>query len=126
MFITRSYIRFNKNWLFVFGDNLEHRGFGGQAKACRGLTNTVGMPTKNDCYTFESSYFSDRNLDINKSYIDQATTLIMYSMLREGFTKLFIIPGIGQGRAELPTRAPKTFQYLQGVLTTLDKEFNKP
>jgi len=34
-FITREYVRKNRDKLFLFGDNLERRGFGGQAAAMR-------------------------------------------------------------------------------------------
>ena len=45
-FITREYVRANPDKIFLFGDNLEQRGLGGQAAAMRGEPNAVGIPTK--------------------------------------------------------------------------------
>lgn len=44
--ISRAYVRANRDKLFLFGDNLERRGFGGQAAAMRAEPNAVGIPTK--------------------------------------------------------------------------------
>ncbi len=43
---TRAYIRAHPDWLFVFGDNMMRRGFGGQAAEARGEPNAIGIATK--------------------------------------------------------------------------------
>ncbi|KKL05458.1 hypothetical protein LCGC14_2605850, partial [marine sediment metagenome] len=44
--ITRQMLRDEPDTLFVFGDNMQRRGLGGQAFAMRGEPNAVGIPTK--------------------------------------------------------------------------------
>lgn len=44
--VTRADVRANPDKIFIFGDNLAGRGFGGQAKEMRGEENAVGVPTK--------------------------------------------------------------------------------
>jgi hypothetical protein len=39
--ITRAMVKADRASLFVFGDNMEGRGFGGQAAAMRGELNTI-------------------------------------------------------------------------------------
>ena len=43
-FITRKDVRENRFKIYVFGDNLQKIGYGGQAKAMRGEYNTIGIP----------------------------------------------------------------------------------
>ena len=44
--ISRAYVRANRDKLFLFGDNLERRGFGGQAAAM--LRRLGGTPAPTD------------------------------------------------------------------------------
>ncbi|MBK6589930.1 MAG: hypothetical protein IPG22_16715 [Acidobacteria bacterium] len=44
--ITRAFVREHRDRIFLYGDNLTRRGFGGQAAAMRGEPNVVGIPTK--------------------------------------------------------------------------------
>jgi hypothetical protein len=43
--LTRKDLRRRPDIIFLFRDNLEQRGFGGQAKAMRGEPNAIGIPT---------------------------------------------------------------------------------
>jgi hypothetical protein len=68
--ITREDVRQNKDKIFLFGDNLIERGFGGQAKEMRGEENSVGIPTKKAPNNNRESFFTDKefaaNIPINK------------------------------------------------------------
>jgi len=44
--ITRQMLRAEPGTLWVFGDNLQRKGLGGQAKEMRGEPNAIGIPTK--------------------------------------------------------------------------------
>lgn len=118
-YITREYVQSNRNKLFLFGDNLERRGLGGQAAAMRGEPNAFGVPTKKSPSYREDAFFSDEELEQNKIAIDEAFTRIANAITDS--IRIIVIPsdGLGTGRAELGTRAPRTFAYLQKRLTEL-------
>ena len=48
--------------VFVFGDNMERCGFGGQAAAMRGEPNAVGVPTKWAPGSAPADFFCDDDL----------------------------------------------------------------
>lgn len=119
-FITREYVRSNPDKLFLFGDNLERRGFGGQAAAMRGEPNAVGIPTKKSPSFAKAAFFTDEEFDLNKAAIDDAFAWVKTAI--EGSYQIIVMPadGLGTGRAQLDTRAPCTFAYLQQKLAELD------
>lgn len=118
-FITREYVRVNRDKLFLFGDNLERRGLGGQANAMRGEPNAIGIPTKKSPSYRADAFFSDDELESNKAAIDAAFDEVMNAVSDP--TRMIILPsdGLGTGRAELDRRAPLTFAYLQKRLYEL-------
>jgi len=112
MFISRSFIRQHPKWLFIFGDNLAHQGYGGQAKECRGEPNTLGVPTKVYPRWDTKAFFTNSQFDMAKREID----LALNSIQSDVWEKIVVLPNIGCGRAELPTRAPKIWDYLRNCL----------
>lgn len=117
--ITREFVRANRDKLFLFGDNLERQGLGGQAAAMRGEPNAVGIPTKKSPSNKERAFFTDLEFDENKAAIDAA-----FAQLARAFTDsitVIVIPisGLGTGRAQLSTKAPRTFDYLHQRLADL-------
>ena len=121
-FITREYVRENRDKLFLFGDNLERRGCGGQATAMRGEPNAVGIPTKKSPSYRDDAFFSDEEFEQNKASIDAAFAEIMNAVTDS--IRVIVIPsdGLGTGRAQLDRRAPRTFTYLQKRMTDLASE----
>lgn len=103
--------------LFIFGDNLAGFGHGGQA-VIRGMPNALGIPTKKYPSDDKSSFFTDKELDKNMAYIDQAIDLIK---ARLEFYDGIVLPenGIGTGFARLETCAPKTMVYLTNQIKSL-------
>lgn len=106
--ITRDMVRKNTHKTFVFGDNFEEWGLGGQAKEMRGEDNAFGIPTK----LSPKKYLSDDNYDLclwkwTKCF------LVLRSLLHQN--KIIVWPraGIGIGRAKLSTSAPRCFDLLQ-------------
>lgn len=121
-FITREYVRANRDKLFLFGDNLERRGFGGQAAAMRGEPNAIGIPTKKSPSYRDDAFFSDDEFEQNKASIDAA-----FAEIKRAITdsiRVIVIPsdGLGTGRAQLERRAPRTFAHLQKRLTEIASE----
>ena len=121
-FITREYVRANRDKLFLFGDNLERRGFGGQAAAMRGEPNAIGIPTKKSPSYRDDAFFSDDEFEQNKASIDAAFAEIMRAITDS--IRVIVIPsdGLGTGRAQLERRAPRTFAHLQKRLTEIASE----
>lgn len=118
-FISREYVRANKDKLFLFGDNLERRGLGGQAAAMRGEPNAVGIPTKKSPSYRRGAFFCDAEFEQNKAAIDAAFAEI--NKIVKDSIRAIVIPsdGLGTGRAQLELRAPRTFAYLQERLADL-------
>jgi len=115
--ITRDMVRAEPDTLFVFGDNDRRTGLGGQAAAMRGEPNSVGVRTKAAPHMGENAFWSDATFEANKAKIDEDFAKI------EAHKGKVVIPadGLGTGRAELATRAPKTLAYLQQKVENLGK-----
>ena len=116
-FITREYVRANADKIFLFGDNLLRKGYGGQAGAMRDEPNAVGIPTKKKPSNAPDAFFSDTEFGQNKNAIDLAFS----ELDGRAKGKVIVIPaaGLGTGLADLQNRAPKTFQYLERRLAAL-------
>tara|TARA_Y100001973_G_scaffold30409_1_gene45953 strand:+ start:163 stop:8913 length:8751 start_codon:yes stop_codon:yes gene_type:complete len=113
--ITREDLQNNPDTVYLFGDNLQGKGKGGQAAAMRGEPNAAGIPTKKTPSTDDGAYFTDAELKQNKAAIDAAFDKIPAD-------KNIVIPkaGLGTGLAQLQKRAPETFKYLQQKLAKLE------
>ena len=120
-FISRQYVRAHPDKIFLFGDNLERRGFGGQAAAMRGEPNAIGIPTKKSPSYSEGAFFTDMEFAENKAAIDRAFAEVINA--RSDSSRVIVIPsgGIGTGRALLYKHAPRTFIYLQSRLAELSE-----
>lgn len=118
-FINREYVRAHREKLFIFGDNLERRGFGGQAAAMRGEPNAIGVPTKKSPSYSEGAFLCDSEFEQNKIAIDRAFDQL--TKKASDATRAIVIPasGLGTGRAQLDRRAPRTFAYLRSRLNEL-------
>lgn len=111
--LMRAELQANPKAIFVFGDNMQRRGLGGQAKEARGEPNALGIPTKWTPGTDEAAYFTDEDAD-NRAVdlaFENAFHLLMVQVLAR---KLVVFPltGIGTGRAELQKRAPKIWKRI--------------
>jgi hypothetical protein len=120
-FITRDLVRANPDKIFLFGDNLEQRGYGGQAAAMRGEPNAIGIPTKKNPSYSDNAFFTDDEFEQNKAVIDAAFAKLAKAV--SDATRVIVIPanGLGTGRAELGKRAPRTFAYVQSRLDELSE-----
>jgi hypothetical protein len=112
--ITRDDVRSEKDKIFLFGDNLNGRGYGGQAKEMRGEENAIGIPTKKAPSNNPNSFFTDKEFAANIKAIDEAFGKIPPD-------KSIVIPkaGLGTGLARLEEKAPQTFAYLNEKLAEI-------
>lgn len=110
-------VRNNPDHLFIFGDNDQHKGRGGQA-IIRGQQNAFGIPTKKYPSFNNNAFYTDTELIQNKIKIDQAINKILASLPKY---KVLVFPedGLGTGLAQLNTKAPLTFKYLNEQLSIL-------
>ena len=104
--------------LFVFGDNMDRRGFGGQAKECRGEPNAIGIPTKWSPSMDPSAFFSDSDFPYVRSEILSGFH-ILADHLRRGGAIVLPKDGLGTGLAKLPTCAPKIHFFIERATARL-------
>lgn len=99
----------NQTVLFVFGDNEERSGRGGQA-IIREEKNAIGIATKASIREF----WSDKHLDMNKQSIDADIQRVEDYFKGDPYFKAICFPkgGLGTGLSNLHIEAPKTFLYL--------------
>lgn len=110
--ITRKDLQDNPQALFVFGDNMQRRGMGGQAKEMRGERNAVGIPTKKSPAMTANAFFSDADFPKAQVEIDKEFDRLE-AHVRAGGVVVYPKDGIGSGSAKLKEKAPKIAEYLQ-------------
>lgn len=116
VYITRSMLQSEPKKLFVFGDNLKRKGYGGQAKEMRGEYNAVGIPTKHRPSMEEDAFFSDDDFsEFFKSFNDDLIRLVTHK-------GIIVWPkaGIGTGRAQLEERAPNIHKFIEIIREYLE------
>ena len=108
-FINREDLQLNPNCLFVFGDNTERYGLGGQAKSMRGEPNAHGIAT----LWRPGKYFEDKDYDQIVSILDfDLGKLAGLIQVRKPRSIVFPMCGIGTGLAYMELHAPKAYDYL--------------
>lgn len=121
--ITREELKKNPTIMYLFGDNDQRTGLGGQAKEMRGEPNAFGISTKKRPSNDLNAFKSDEELEDNKKIITADIEKILDAWRTGKYTGV-VIPPIGVGLAKLREKAPKTFQFLQEELKSLEKEIN--
>lgn len=116
--IYRKDLQKNPDWIYVFGDNLERKGLGGQAKEMRGEPNAYGVATKKTPNRNPNAYFRDSEFYDNVAIINADFEPILQALV-DGKTVVFPEDGIGTGLSDLPNKAPKTHQYILDILTQI-------
>ena len=117
-FIYREDLVNNRHVLYLFGDNLERKGFGGQAKEMRGEPNAVGIATKKKPSLFEDSFFSDEDMELFEThYVEDMWKVDQH--LEQGGVIVVPSDGLGTGLSELPTRAPTIDKYIREDIEAL-------
>ena len=101
--ISREFVRANRDRIFLFGDNLAGKGFGGQAAAMRGEPNCVGIPTKKFPSNRDDAFFTDLEFEQNKAAIDHSFDLLFHKFRRRN--RLLLCRRADSGQAGLNLRA---------------------
>lgn len=105
---TRDEIRANPEKLYVFGDNFQRKGYGGQAAEARDEPNALGIATKiSPAALLSDDYFSEV---VFREFLPKFMLLKM--QLDTGGIVVWPKDGIGTGLALLPEAAPKIYAKL--------------
>jgi hypothetical protein len=125
---TRDQVAKDPNNYYVFGDNTEDRLSGyvpSQTQAViRGLPNAIGIDTKHNRLRNANSYFTDE-YGSSPEYLEHLKTqqALIDKALNEGHNVYVPVKDgkllIGAGKAELPIRAPKTYESLRNNFSSL-------
>jgi len=117
--ITREFLRSHSKVIFVFGDNLLHKGHGGAAEL-RDEANTYGFITKKYPNNRDSSFYTpDEYREVFAIQIHQLIEVIKLNP-----HKLFLISKIGSGLANRhgiweKVIEPQIFNALKGFTNVL-------
>jgi len=120
-FVTRAMLPAQPAVLFAFGDNMQRRGFGDQAREMRGEPNAVGIPTKWAPHAGPAAFFRDTDSerqDVRQAIADAFDQLD--AATRSGCAVAIPADGLGTGRAGLPTRAPRIANYISERITAIE------
>lgn len=108
-YISREMIQNEKDTLFVFGDNIIGKGFGGQARDMRGEPNSVGIPTKWAPDMDPQHFFYDFQYDAVLPYIMRRINIL----IKHPGKIVWPSAGIGTGLAKLDKTSPRTFAFIK-------------
>lgn len=104
----------NSHKYFVFGDNCERWGKGGQA-IIRDQKNTIGIRTKKKPDNYSTSFFDDSEYDVNcKIILEDILNIKEKNLLNKDV--VLSKNGYGTGLAKMSERSPETFRYLNQCL----------
>ena len=122
-YITREMVRAEPETLWVFSDNMDREGYGGQAREMRGEPNAVGVPTKWRPSRHPDAYFTDADADNPdvRSAIMHAFAMMRYA-LEAGRDVVIPAAGLGTGLADLPTHAPRIHRAIEAHILSLEEK----
>lgn len=106
--ITRADLQANRDVLYIFGDNEERCGYGGQAGEMRGEPNAIGVAT----LAAPGRYWRADDTQRQCKVINQDLAPVR-AALAKGNVVVFPEDGIGTGIASLKEHAPETFEFLE-------------
>jgi hypothetical protein len=107
-------------WIFVFGDNEERRGKGGQAAEMRDEPNAIGIRTKRKPDFSEDAFWSDADFIKYRRMIDEDLRPIE-SAVKDGVVVVMPSAGVGSGLSNMSTKCPKLFRYLNKRINELER-----
>jgi hypothetical protein len=116
--IERVDLQNNPNAIFLFGDNNERKGMGGQAGAMRGEPNAIGVATKWTPTSGTNAYFTDEDF-LAACHVISKDFRKVFAARDAG--KMIVIPtdGLGTGLSKLPEKAPRVNAHLEWMLEML-------
>jgi hypothetical protein len=108
--ITRSDLRANPDKIFVFGDNVQRSGLGGQAKEMRGEPNAIGVVTKWAPSMSARAFFDDAAAC---RMLVERDLLLVQQALDHRRTVVVPVDGIGTGLSRLSSCAPNLDRFIK-------------
>lgn len=118
--IYRIDIQANRQALYIFGDNLNRQGFGGQAKEMRGEPNSFGIATKRSIsHNYPDDYFFDEQDDVIPILTKEFEFLKLAITTKQPAAIIIPADGIGTGLSKMPEYAPKALEYINAKLGEL-------
>lgn len=111
-FIYREDLIANRDTVYVFGDNMARKGFGGQAREMRHEPNAIGVPTKWYPSMTDDAFFNDSDYENVVEVLKKDFASIKDAM-QSGKKVVFPADGLGTGLSQLPSRSPKIFSYIE-------------
>ena len=114
--VLRRQLMNERGKLFVFGDNLARRGYGGQAKEMRGEPNAVGIPTKRAPSMVASAFLRDADV----SEWAMAASFDIERLCNHDGPIVWPSAGIGTGLARLRESAPEIHRRIEILRQKLD------
>lgn len=115
---SRQDIESNLDKLFIFGDNYERVGNGGQAGAARGNSNAIGIRTKKAASYREEDFLTDAEFVFNIQGIMEDFAPVLEALLHQK-TVVWPADGVGTGLAKLPKTAPATLKFINTLMACL-------
>lgn len=108
--ITRSDLRANPDKIYVFGDNVQRSGLGGQAKEMRGEPNAIGVVTKWAPSMSARAFFDDTAAC--KMLVERDLLRIQQAL---DHRRTVVVPadGIGTGLSRLSSCAPNLDRFIK-------------
>ena len=116
--IDRKDLQENPESLYLFGDNDQRKGLGGQAYSMRGEPNAVGVRTKKSPSRAPWAFWCDSNYEENIGKITLDLSLAV-AYLKQGGTVVIPEDGIGTGLSEMMEHCPRTFEFLNEAVAEL-------
>ena len=110
--IYRADLQANPDVLYLFGDNDDRVGYGGQAREMRDEENAVGIRTKWHPSHQEDAFFADDDYDEIIGMIGQDIERAR-DHLENGGVVVIPLDGLGTGLSDLPNRAPRVLAYIE-------------
>lgn len=124
-FITREFVKQSfPNTIFLFGDNMQRIGLGGQAKEMRGEPNAFGVPTKWAPTMNHYHFFTDSDYDEVKNYIQFPFQVAYYFMDDPLHNVCLPEDGLGTGLSKLDEKAPKILKLIESCTEVLKSHKN--
>jgi hypothetical protein len=108
--ITRQTLKHNRDKVYIFGDNVQRIGFGGQAKEMRGEPNAIGVVTKWAPNMNPRAFFDDTAAC--RVLVEHDLILVDHA-LQAGRTVIVPADGIGTGMSRLATTAPNLNRFIK-------------
>ena len=116
--IIRRDLHLNRRSLYLFGDNEERKGLGGQAGEMRGEPNAHGIRTKKSPGYDRHDFWDDEDFD-RVSLLIKEDFEKPYRWVSNSQTVVIPSAHFGTGRADLKERAPRIFKFIERKIELL-------